>query len=115
MWQGAHKARRARRGQQAREPIWGIPVEDTAVSQDIAVSRRLPSLEAALASEYRVSLHALHIPDFAEGVRARIVDEDRAPRWCPPSPEQVTADAVRAWFAPSPHGDLAVPAQNGTP
>ena len=53
-------------------------------------------MEYALVS--RVSAH----PDFAEGVRALLVDKDNAPQWQPPTPEQVTEDMVEALFAPLP-------------
>lgn len=77
-------------------------------------ARRLPDLEAALSQEYRVSLHALRTPDFAEGVRARVIDKDRRPQWSPAEPGQVPDAAVEAYFAPAPHGDLfAAPAENG--
>lgn len=77
-------------------------------------ARRLPDLEAALSQEYRVSLHALRTPDFAEGVRAQVIDKDRRPQWSPADPGQVPDADVEAYFAPAPHGDLfAAPAENG--
>jgi enoyl-CoA hydratase len=35
-------------------------------------------------------------PDFAEGVRAMIIDKDRAPKWSPPAIEQVDQRAIAA-------------------
>lgn len=46
-------------------------------------ARGLDSLEEALDQEYRVSRRALAAPDFAEGVRAQVIDKDRSPRWRP--------------------------------
>lgn len=57
---------------------------------------KLDSLEAALDQEYRVSRRSLVAPDFAEGVRAQVIDKDRAPRWAP----EITADSIGAYFAP---------------
>ncbi|ODU64488.1 MAG: 3-hydroxyisobutyryl-CoA hydrolase [Micrococcales bacterium 70-64] len=61
-------------------------------------SRELPDLEAALAQEFRVSMHALAMPDFAEGIRAQVIDKDRTPRWNPARVEDVTG--VESFFAP---------------
>ena len=43
--------------------------------------------------------HATRHPDFAEGVRALVVDKDRAPRWSPPRIEDVRPEDVKAAFA----------------
>ena len=55
-----------------------------------------------MAMEYRVASRVLVRPDFAEGVRAVIVDKDHAPRWNPATPEGVTDDLIEAIFAPLP-------------
>jgi enoyl-CoA hydratase len=57
---------------------------------------------ANMAMEYRISARVLLRPDFAEGVRAVIIDKDHAPRWNPPTPEAVTEDLLDAIFAPLP-------------
>jgi enoyl-CoA hydratase len=41
-------------------------------------------------------------PDFAEGVRAVIVDKDNTPKWDPATPEDVTDDLMEGIFAPLP-------------
>ncbi|GAA1847620.1 enoyl-CoA hydratase/isomerase family protein [Microbacterium koreense] len=61
-----------------------------------AVNHR--TLEEALETEFRVSVHALRAHDFAEGVRAQLVDKDKAPRWSPPSHHDVTPATVSAFF-----------------
>lgn len=60
----------------------------------------MSSLGAALDQEYRLAtrVHAGH--DFAEGVRAQVVDKDRNPRWDPARPEDVDPAAIEAYFAP---------------
>ncbi len=52
--------------------------------------------------EYRIGSRVLVRPDFAEGVRAVIVDKDNAPKWNPASPEDVTDALLDAIFAPLP-------------
>ncbi|ALE06708.1 3-hydroxyisobutyryl-CoA hydrolase [Arthrobacter sp. ERGS1:01] len=73
----------------------------TAVTITLAALRRaraLPSLEAVLDQELRVSLRALHWPDFAEGIRAQLVDKDRNPAWHPATLAQVPAALVEETF-----------------
>ncbi|MBO9533891.1 MAG: enoyl-CoA hydratase/isomerase family protein [Solirubrobacteraceae bacterium] len=59
----------------------------------------LPSLEAALEAELRISCGFLGTPDFPEGIRAQVIDKDRAPRWNPPTLEQVGDVLVEHFFA----------------
>ncbi|MGW0578298.1 enoyl-CoA hydratase/isomerase family protein [Streptomyces sp. NPDC002920] len=63
-------------------------------------ARRLGTLEQVLDQEYRVSLAALTTADLVEGVRAQVVDKDRAPRWSPATLAEVTQTAVERFFAP---------------
>jgi enoyl-CoA hydratase len=62
-------------------------------------ARRLGTLEEVLDQEYRVSLRCLAGRELAEGVRAQVIDKDRAPRWDPPVLQEVTAAQVEAYFA----------------
>lgn len=64
-------------------------------------------LAACLAMEYRIVHHFLEASDFAEGVRAQVVDKDRAPRWRHARVEDVPEAAVETCMAPVPGGDLA--------
>ncbi|MDT3397702.1 enoyl-CoA hydratase/isomerase family protein [Streptomyces sp. B1866] len=63
-------------------------------------ARRLGSLEAVLDQEYRVSCASLSSPDLVEGIRAQVIDKDRAPRWSPPSLAAVAEADVERFFAP---------------
>jgi enoyl-CoA hydratase len=67
---------------------------------------RLRSLDETLVQEYRVSMHALGTHDFAEGVRAQVIEKDRNPRWEPPTTGEVERDAVLAYFESPAGGDL---------
>jgi enoyl-CoA hydratase len=55
-----------------------------------------------MAMEYRIGHRVLVRPDFAEGVRAVIVDKDNAPKWNPAKPEGVTGALLDEIFAPLP-------------
>jgi enoyl-CoA hydratase len=74
----------------------------TSVTVTLAALRRaraLGSLEETLNQELRVSLRALRWPDFAEGIRAQLVDKDRNPQWQPASLAAVSQDVVSGAFA----------------
>ena len=62
----------------------------------------MPDFAANMVMEYRICSRVLVRPDFAEGVRAVIVDKDNAPKWNPATPEGVTDDMLDAIFAPLP-------------
>jgi enoyl-CoA hydratase len=52
--------------------------------------------------EYRIGARVLSRPDFAEGVRAVIVDKDNTPKWDPAEPEGVTSALLDEIFSPLP-------------
>lgn len=62
-------------------------------------ARFSPNLEQCLDREYRIATTFLDIPDYAEGVRAAIVDKDRNPRWRPDQLESVGNEVVDRFFA----------------
>jgi enoyl-CoA hydratase len=68
----------------------------SALAWSFAAIRRGATLELgpALAAELRLTRHVTQHPDFAEGVRAMVVDKDRAPRWTPPALDQVDPRAI---------------------
>ncbi len=75
----------------------------TAVKVTLRALRRardLPSLDRVLAQEYRVSTACLRSPDLVEGIRAQVIDKDRAPHWSPATLEEVTDAVVEDHFAP---------------
>ncbi|WP_410652452.1 enoyl-CoA hydratase/isomerase family protein [Amycolatopsis sp. cmx-4-54] len=59
----------------------------------------MPDLETALAQELRISTHALSTAEFAEGIRAQIIDKDRSPKWSPATLSEVDEELVDAYFA----------------
>ncbi len=73
--------------------------------RQLAESTKLATFAENMAMEYRIAARVLNLPDFAEGVRAVIVDKDNAPMWSPATPEGVTDDMLDAIFAPLPADD----------
>ncbi|HEX7661020.1 MAG TPA: enoyl-CoA hydratase/isomerase family protein [Pseudonocardiaceae bacterium] len=59
----------------------------------------LPDLETVLAQEYRISRRAFASAEFAEGIRAQIVDKDRSPHWSPATLADVDDSLVDSYFA----------------
>ncbi|WP_213980880.1 3-hydroxyisobutyryl-CoA hydrolase [Sphingomonas sp. dw_22] len=72
--------------------------------------RRMPSFEDEMRQEFAVASRVVQRPDFAEGVRAVIIDKDNAPRWSPATPEGVTDHVIDQIFAPLPEGEAWAPA-----
>lgn len=85
--------------------------------QAMKVSLRLLAEGAGMATfademrqEYAVASRVVQRHDFAEGVRAVIVDKDNAPRWNPARVEDVGDDLIDGIFAPLPAGEAWTPA-----
>ncbi|MBC2669541.1 enoyl-CoA hydratase/isomerase family protein [Novosphingobium piscinae] len=66
--------------------------------RQLATSLKLPDFAANMAMEYRLAARVLVMPDFAEGVRAMIVDKDNAPLWSPSTSEAVSPATLDAIF-----------------
>lgn len=66
---------------------------------------RHQSLAQALRMEYVAALHCCAQPDLREGIRALLIDKDRAPRWQPATLQEASCQWVQRFFvAPWPHG-----------
>ncbi|UYY58362.1 enoyl-CoA hydratase/isomerase family protein [Sphingomonas sp. S2-65] len=76
----------------------------------LAEGRTMPSFADEMRQEYAVATRVGRLPDFAEGVRAVILDKDNAPKWNPATPEAVTQDQIDAIFAPLPAHEAWTPA-----
>jgi enoyl-CoA hydratase len=50
--------------------------------------------------EYAIGSRVVMMHDFAEGVRALLIDKDNAPKWNPATAEGVTESMIDAIFAP---------------
>jgi enoyl-CoA hydratase len=65
----------------------------------LADARRRASIEEVLERDMRVAALMAGLPDFAEGVRAVLVDRDHAPRWNPARLDEVRTEAIEAAIA----------------
>ena len=77
----------------------GCPLTAHLVWQQIRRARHL-SLAEVFRMEYAMSLNCCRHPDFPEGVRARLIDQDQAPKWHWPDPAAIPAAVIAAHFAP---------------
>jgi len=62
--------------------------------------------DQAMVQEYRMSQAFMAGKDFYEGIRALLVDKDRAPKWSPASLAEVTPALIERHFAPLGDKDL---------
>ena len=100
---GADPVSLARRHRARITHIHCKDVREPVMREALRVARGLPSLDACLERELETSCAFLGAPDFAEGIRAAVIDKDRTPRWSPDRLEDVSPEAV----------DRYVPRRNG--
>jgi enoyl-CoA hydratase len=65
----------------------------------VRIARGL-DLRATLIADFRLAWRCLEGQDFSEGVRAFLIDRDRAPKWQPARLQEVTEAMVDRYFAP---------------
>jgi enoyl-CoA hydratase len=62
-----------------------------------------------MVAEYALATRVVRTHDFAEGVRALLIDKDNEPQWDPRTPEQVTDEMLDALFEPLPEAERWTP------
>ncbi|MCF8883701.1 enoyl-CoA hydratase/isomerase family protein [Erythrobacter sp. SN021] len=77
--------------------------------RQLADSAELDSFADNMRMEYRIASRVLTRPDFAEGVRAVIVDKTHDPKWNPATAEEVSEELIDSIFAPLPDGEEWAP------
>jgi len=73
--------------------------------RQLAARAELTDFADNMRMEYRIASRVLVRPDFAEGVRAVIVEKTGDPAWNPATPEGVTEELLDAIFAPLPENE----------
>jgi enoyl-CoA hydratase len=73
--------------------------------RQLAESAQLTDFADNMRMEYRIASRVLTRPDFAEGVRAVIVDKTNDPKWDPATPEEVSEELIDSIFAPLPENE----------
>jgi enoyl-CoA hydratase len=64
------------------------------------------SMDECMKMEFRILNRMLQSHDLYEGIRAALIDKGSVPAWQPARLEDVSAEAVDAYFAPLPNGEL---------
>ncbi|MGB3754563.1 MAG: enoyl-CoA hydratase/isomerase family protein [Parerythrobacter sp.] len=70
--------------------------------RQLSQSAKLADFADNMAMEYRIASRVITRPDFAEGVRAVIVDKTGDPNWNPATPQDVSEELIDSIFAPLP-------------
>jgi enoyl-CoA hydratase len=83
----------------------GSPTTLKVAQRLLALGARAERLEDEIAVEHALAVRIAAGHDFREGVRARLVDRDGAPRWRPAGLSEVGEAALDALFAPLPSGE----------
>jgi len=78
----------------------GCPLTAHLVWQQIERARSM-SIADVFRMEYAMSLNCCKYPEFAEGVRARLIDKDQSPNWHWKDVSAISTDIVEAHFAPA--------------
>jgi enoyl-CoA hydratase/carnithine racemase len=77
----------------------GCPLTAHLVWEQIRRAKHL-SLAEVFRMEYAMSLNCCRHPEFPEGVRARLIDKDNAPRWHWPDVTAIPRAVIEAHFEP---------------
>jgi enoyl-CoA hydratase len=77
--------------------------------REFAEGARRTDFGDEMRTEYRLAARMMLRPDFAEGVRAVLIDKDNCPRWNPAAPEGITDEILDEIFAPLPEDEEWTP------
>lgn len=100
----------------AKQLTEGCPLSARLIWEQIHRARYL-SITEAFQMEYAMSLNSCCYPEFAEGVRARLIDKDNRPQWHWPELNSIPDTVIEAlfqpaWTGPHPLANLSEDAQH---
>jgi enoyl-CoA hydratase/carnithine racemase len=78
----------------------GCPLSLACTVELVRMAREVRSVREALALELRFTWRSMSEGDFIEGVRAQIIDKDRAPKWKTAKLEDVTRQQIETMLKP---------------
>ncbi|MEO0619959.1 MAG: enoyl-CoA hydratase/isomerase family protein [Pseudomonadota bacterium] len=67
------------------------------------------TMEDAIRQDYRLAARMIERADFAEGIRAMLIDKDHEPKWSPAMLTDIAPAALDALFAPHPDFEIDLP------
>lgn len=85
------------------------PTTSKVALRSLAEGAQCEDFAEEMAREYTIVCRMIARPDFAEGVRAVLVDKDNSPAWNPARPEDVSEAMLDAIFAPLPDSERWIP------
>jgi len=78
----------------------GCPLSMACTIEMIRRLRVRDTIEAALIQEFRFTYRIAAMPDLAEGIRAAVIDKDRAPEWQHPQIDDIPQAEVSGMLLP---------------
>jgi enoyl-CoA hydratase len=93
----------------------GSPLAQACALEVLNRLGRTPDIRDALTQEYRFTYRATAQSDFLEGIRAAIIDKDRAPRWRHSGLAEVSMAEVEAMLAPLGAADMTFETEGARP
>lgn len=85
----------------------GAPLALSVTFDAIRLSQKEKSLVTAIRNEFRVVSYTLEYGEFIEGVRAALIDKDKAPQWRYKTLDDVPQDLRDKIHQPAPMGDFS--------
>ena len=96
-------------GKELKAVVTKCPTSAKVALREFAEGASRDDFAEEMRAEYRLAARMMMRPDFAEGVRAVLIDKDNAPRWEPATPEGVTPEMLEEIFAPLPESEEWTP------
>lgn len=105
----AHKGEHAAWARETAASIRrNAPLSLKVTLRQLRLARRCANLKEALIVDFRLASRFAVAPDFREGVRAAVIDKDRAPQWRPAELAEVSEEMIQSCFMPLGAAELAL-------